>query len=98
MRPRAIATPGHTPEHLSWLVSDRDRPVSLFSGGVLLVNAVARTDVIIAGQTEPVARTPWRSLHRRIFFASRKTSPSTPPMALGALLRRKQMGHDSGTP
>ena len=63
---QALATPGHTPEHLSWLLSDGDRPVGLFSGGALLVDAVARTDLIAPDQTEPLARALWRSLQERI--------------------------------
>jgi glyoxylase-like metal-dependent hydrolase (beta-lactamase superfamily II)/rhodanese-related sulfurtransferase len=63
---RAIATPGHTPEHLSWLLADGGRPVALFSGGALLVGAVARTDLIAFDQTEPLARALWQSLHERI--------------------------------
>ncbi|HEX9549385.1 MAG TPA: rhodanese-like domain-containing protein [Acidimicrobiales bacterium] len=66
LRLQAIATPGHTPEHLSWLLCDGDRPVSLFSGGALLVDAVARTDLIAPEETEPLARASWRSLHERI--------------------------------
>ena len=63
---QAIATPGHTPEHLSWLVRDDHTPVALFSGGALLVNSVARTDLIAPDRTEPLARALWRSLHERI--------------------------------
>jgi hydroxyacylglutathione hydrolase len=66
LRLQAVATPGHTPEHLSWLLRDGGRPVSLFSGGALLVDAMARTDLIAADQTEPLARALWRSLHERI--------------------------------
>ena len=66
LRLRAIATPGHTPEHLSWLLADGGRPVALFSGGALLVGALARTDLIAFDQTEPLARALWRSLHERI--------------------------------
>jgi len=66
LRLQAIATPGHTPEHLSWLVHDDHAPVALFSGGALLVDAVARTDLIAPDQTEPLARALWRSLHERI--------------------------------
>ena len=33
----AIATPGHTPDHLAYLLSDDDGPVALFSGGSLMV-------------------------------------------------------------
>jgi hydroxyacylglutathione hydrolase len=63
---QAVATPGHTPEHLSWLLRDGPDPVALFSGGALLVDAVARTDLIHPDQTEPLARALWRSLQERI--------------------------------
>lgn len=63
---RALATPGHTPEHLSYLMLDGSAPIALFSGGSLLVDAVARTDLIHPDQTEPLARELWRSLHERI--------------------------------
>jgi hydroxyacylglutathione hydrolase len=63
---RALATPGHTPEHLAWLLADGARPLALFSGGSLLVGAVARTDLISPDRTEALARALWRSLHKRI--------------------------------
>src|SRR5690606_24224404 len=47
-------TPGHTPEHVSLLVTDRsrgDEPVALFSGGALLVGDVARPD-LLGGEQE----------------------------------------------
>jgi glyoxylase-like metal-dependent hydrolase (beta-lactamase superfamily II)/rhodanese-related sulfurtransferase len=66
VRVQAVATPGHTPEHLSWLVHDGHTPVALFSGGALLVDSVARTDLITPDQTEPLARALWRSLQERI--------------------------------
>ena len=63
---RALATPGHTPEHLAYLLLDGGSPVALFSGGSLLVDAVARTDLIDPGQTEDLARSLWRSIHERL--------------------------------
>jgi hydroxyacylglutathione hydrolase len=63
---RALATPGHTPEHVAYLLLDGARPVALFSGGSLLVGAVARTDLIAPEQTEELARALWRSLHEAI--------------------------------
>ncbi len=63
---QALATPGHTPEHLSYLLLDGVEPVALFSGGSLLVGAVARTDLIAPERTEELARGLWRSLHERI--------------------------------
>ncbi len=44
-----IATPGHTPEHISYLATDTAReagPHALFSGGALLVGGVARSDLM----------------------------------------------------
>jgi glyoxylase-like metal-dependent hydrolase (beta-lactamase superfamily II)/rhodanese-related sulfurtransferase len=62
----AIATPGHTPEHLSYLLRDGAVPGALFSGGALLPGSVARTDLIAPDQTEPLARALYRSLHDHI--------------------------------
>jgi len=63
---RALATPGHTPEHLAYLLLDGDNALALFSGGSLLVDSVARTDLIAPDQTETLARSLWRSIHERI--------------------------------
>jgi hydroxyacylglutathione hydrolase len=42
---RAIHTPGHTPDHKSYLLLDAGRPRALFSGGAVMVGAIARTDL-----------------------------------------------------
>lgn len=63
---RALATPGHTPEHLAYLLLDGATPLALFSGGSLLVDSVARTDLIAPDQTEDLTRSLWRSIHERI--------------------------------
>jgi hydroxyacylglutathione hydrolase len=42
---RALHTPGHTPDHLSYLLLEDDRPRALFSGGAVMVGAIARTDL-----------------------------------------------------
>ncbi|HKY48975.1 MAG TPA: rhodanese-like domain-containing protein [Acidimicrobiia bacterium] len=59
---KALPSPGHTPEHLSYLLSDGTRPLALFSGGSLLVGAVARTDLIAPDQTEELTRQMFRSM------------------------------------
>src|ERR1700687_4278804 len=41
----AIHTPGHTPEHKSYLLSEGGKPQALFSGGAVMVGAIARTDL-----------------------------------------------------
>ena len=59
---RAVATPGHTPEHLAYVLADSDLPLGVFTGGSLLVGAVARTDLIAPDATEGLSRSMWRSL------------------------------------
>ena len=66
LRLRALATPGHTPEHLAYLLCDGQEPAGLFSGGSLLVGSVARTDLIAPDQTERLARALWRSIDERL--------------------------------
>ncbi|HEU4425081.1 MAG TPA: rhodanese-like domain-containing protein [Pilimelia sp.] len=61
---RTLATPGHTPEHLSLLVLDGGREVGVFTGGSLIVGAAARTDLVSAERTEELARAQYRSLRR----------------------------------
>jgi glyoxylase-like metal-dependent hydrolase (beta-lactamase superfamily II)/rhodanese-related sulfurtransferase len=61
---RAWETPGHTPEHLSYLLLDGGRVVAVFTGGSLIVGAAARTDLAGLQRTEQLARAQYRSLHR----------------------------------
>jgi hydroxyacylglutathione hydrolase len=63
---RVLATPGHAPEHVSYLLLDAGRPLALFSGGALLVGGVARSDLVDPELTEPLARAAYRSLHQRL--------------------------------
>lgn len=64
LRLRAMATPGHTPEHLSFLLLDDDRELGVFTGGSLIVGAAARTDLISPSRTEELARAQYASLRR----------------------------------
>ncbi|MGW7529640.1 MBL fold metallo-hydrolase [Streptomyces sp. NPDC054783] len=61
---RTLATPGHTDEHLSFLLLDGGRPLGVFTGGSLIVNSAARTDLLGADRTEELARAQYRSLRR----------------------------------
>ncbi len=61
-----LATPGHTPEHVAYLLRDGSRAVALFSGGSLLVGAVARTDLVSPDRTEDLARSLWRSIRDQL--------------------------------
>jgi hydroxyacylglutathione hydrolase len=63
---RALATPGHTGEHLSFELLDGSRPLGVFTGGSLIVGGAARTDLSGADQTEQLSRLQYRSLQRLI--------------------------------
>jgi glyoxylase-like metal-dependent hydrolase (beta-lactamase superfamily II)/rhodanese-related sulfurtransferase len=63
---RAIATPGHTPEHLAYLLCEDGRPIALFSGGSLMVGTVGRTDLLGVELREDLARRLYRALRDEI--------------------------------
>jgi glyoxylase-like metal-dependent hydrolase (beta-lactamase superfamily II) len=63
---RALATPGHTPEHLAYLLVNDGAPLALFSGGALIPGGAARTDLIDPEQTEPLARSLYRSVRQQL--------------------------------
>jgi rhodanese-related sulfurtransferase/glyoxylase-like metal-dependent hydrolase (beta-lactamase superfamily II) len=63
-----IASPGHTPEHMSYVLRAASGPAALFSGGSLIVGGAARTDLIAPEMTEPLTRAQYRTL--RGAFAS----------------------------
>jgi hydroxyacylglutathione hydrolase len=64
----AIATPGHAPAHLAYLVADRRRgdeePWLVFSGDSLLIGDVGRPDLHVAGDARNQARILHGSLQR----------------------------------
>ena len=61
---RALATPGHTHEHLAFELLDGSRALGVFTGGSLLVGSAARTDLVSPERTEELARAQFRSLRR----------------------------------
>jgi hydroxyacylglutathione hydrolase len=61
---QALATPGHTDEHLSYLLLDGPVVLGVFTGGSLIVGSAARTDLLGAGRAEELARAQYRSLRR----------------------------------
>lgn len=59
----AVASPGHTPEHLSYVLRGPSGPPLLFSGGSLIAGGAARTDLIASDQTTSLTRAQFRTLH-----------------------------------
>ncbi len=66
LRLRAIATPGHTPEHLSYLVfeGDAEDPLAVFTGGSLIVGNAGRSDLLGPDRAHELVRAQYRSLRR----------------------------------
>jgi hydroxyacylglutathione hydrolase len=61
----ARATPGHTPEHLTWEVRDGSgRPLAVFTGGSLLMGGVGRTDLLGEARTAELTSAQFRTLRR----------------------------------
>ena len=61
-------TPGHTPEHISFLIVDNDgkTPLALFSGGALIVGGAARTDLLGHDLAKPLARHLYHTIHDKL--------------------------------
>ncbi|MFC1935692.1 rhodanese-like domain-containing protein [Chloroflexota bacterium] len=61
-----METPGHTFEHISWLVYPErtETPVAMFTGGSLLVGSAGRTDLLGPEHTEELARAQFWSIKR----------------------------------
>jgi hydroxyacylglutathione hydrolase len=72
IRVQALHTPGHTPEHLSFLITDTagaDEPMGAFTGDFIFVGDVGRPDLLekaagVAGTMEAGARQLHASLQR----------------------------------
>lgn len=61
---RALATPGHTPEHVAYVLEVEGEPMGVFTGGSLILGGAARTDLLGAERTEELARAQFHSLQR----------------------------------
>jgi len=64
-----LETPGHTPEHVSYIVTDRSRaavPIVAFTGGDLLVGSVGRPDLLGAALGRTLAPQLYDSLHDQL--------------------------------
>jgi hydroxyacylglutathione hydrolase len=65
---RVMRTPGHTPEHISFLLVEPDgkTPSALFSGGALIVGGAARTDLLTPELTQPLAHDLYQTIHHKL--------------------------------
>lgn len=65
---QVMATPGHTPEHVSYVLYEpgNTRPYAVFSGGSMLVGGAGRTDLLGPGLTLTLTRQQYQSLRRML--------------------------------
>lgn len=70
---KVLHTPGHTPESISFILTDKgggaDRPMGIFTGDFVFVGSIGRPDLLeeaagIMGTAEPGARDLFRSIQR----------------------------------
>jgi glyoxylase-like metal-dependent hydrolase (beta-lactamase superfamily II)/rhodanese-related sulfurtransferase len=61
---RAIHTPGHTPQHLSYVVAVDGVDAAAFTGGSMLFGSVGRPDLIGPDHTHDLAHAQWHSVRR----------------------------------
>ncbi len=64
LRIRPLHTPGHTPEHTSYVVLLDGEPVAVFSGGSLLVGSAGRPDLLGMERAHTLGVLQYGSLHR----------------------------------
>jgi hydroxyacylglutathione hydrolase len=72
VRVKAIHTPGHTPEHMSFIITDTagaDQPMGVFTGDFIFVGDVGRPDLLekaagVTGTMENAARQLFGSVQR----------------------------------
>ena len=60
---RVIHTPGHTPTHVSYLISDGEHE-AVFTGGSLLYGSVGRTDLVSRAMAEELTRKQYATAKR----------------------------------
>ena len=98
----ALATPGHTRDHHSYVLEESGTQAALFSGGSLMVGTVGRTDLCGPDLAEPLAHEMFRGLRR---FDDLPASLAVYPThgagsfcsAPGASQRTSTIGHERAT-
>lgn len=93
---RAVATPGHTPHHTSYVLQEQGRSVAVFTGGSLLIGTVGRPDLVEPRLTEQLARAQHASAHRLAAELPDET-PVLPTHGFGSFCSSAQAEGDATT-
>ena len=64
LRVTVVSTPGHTEDHVAFVVREGDGPPVVFTGGSLLYGSVGRTDLVGEVKTTALAHAQYRSVQR----------------------------------
>ena len=60
---KVLHTPGHTPEHISFLVEEKGEPTAIFTGGALIMGGAARVDLLGSRVAPFLARRLHQTIH-----------------------------------
>ncbi|MCM2578426.1 MBL fold metallo-hydrolase [Streptomyces meridianus] len=93
---RAMATPGHTPHHTSYVLEEAGQGVAVFTGGSLLIGSVGRPDLVDPRLTEQLARAQYDSAHRLVGELDDEV-PVLPTHGFGSFCSSSQAGGDATT-
>ncbi|MFI0191026.1 rhodanese-like domain-containing protein [Streptomyces sp. NPDC017082] len=93
---RAIATPGHTPHHTSYALTEDGRAVAAFTGGSLLIGTVGRPDLVEPRLTGQLARAQHASAHR-LADELDDDVPVLPTHGFGSFCSSSEAGGDAST-
>ncbi|MFI1150971.1 rhodanese-like domain-containing protein [Streptomyces sp. NPDC020817] len=93
---RAMATPGHTPHHTSYVLQEQGTVAAVFTGGSLLIGSVGRPDLVEPRLTEQLARAQHASAHRLAAELPDET-PVLPTHGFGSFCSSSQSEGDTTT-
>ena len=63
---KVLHTPGHTPEHISFLVEEQGEPTGIFTGGALIMGGAARVDLLGSRVAPFLARWLHQTIHGKL--------------------------------
>ena len=93
---RALATPGHTFTHLSYVLESGGEVAGVFTGGSLLYGTTGRPDLLGPGHTGALARAQYASAHR-LAAELPDTAAVFPTHGFGSFCSAGQSGGQSST-
>ncbi|GAB2737546.1 MBL fold metallo-hydrolase [Salinifilum aidingensis] len=96
MRVRAVATPGHTYHHLSYVLEGEHGPVGVFTGGSLLFGTTGRTDLLGQEHSHELARHQHASA-RKLVEMLPDGAQIWPTHGFGSFCSASQASGDSAT-